>query len=239
MVLRRAALAALLVLGSLPARAATPRLVEDLSYRWRLDGFLGVLVGLFFPNDGEGRLTLERVGEGRFRGELQVTAEKEAKDDFFRYGAEWELPSGRTLKAWSKQHWRGESKSKEADLPEEGVIDVATAIFALRRDPPRVARRLEIWSDGKLYPVLVEPRETESRLLEGRPVHVRHYSIRGERLPDRKVWKGELDLWLADDPEATPVEILVVKKAARVHLELLRREELPGTGTSATAAPPG
>jgi len=234
MALRRAALAALLALTTIPAGAS--ELQETLSYRWRLDGFLGVLAGLFFPNDGEGRLTLERTGDGLYRGELLVTAEQEARGDYFRYGADWEQGSGRTVRAWSKQRWRGETKSKEAEIAEEGVVDVATAIFALRRDPPRFPRRLEIWSDGKLYPVLVEPLETESRRLEGQMVQVRHFTVRAERLPGRKIWRGELELWLADDETATPVEILLVKRAARVRLQLVRREGAASTADEAATA---
>ena len=54
--------------------------------------------------------------------------------------------------------------------------------------------------------------------------------VRPLELPGRRVWKGEMDLWLTDDAAATPVEILVARSAARVRLELV--------GASAVATPP-
>jgi hypothetical protein len=53
-------------------------------------------------------------------------------------------------------------------------------------------------------------------------VRARHYAVRPLVEPGRKVWKGELDLWLAEDAAATPVRILVSRSPARVLLELAR-----------------
>lgn len=237
MAVRRAL--ALTVAIVLAAPAGAQELEEELVYTWRLDGFLGAVVGLFLPNHGEGLLTLERLGEGRRRGELLVTSRAEDTEDFFRYGAEWEVPSGRTLRAWSEQRWRGEEKSKEAEITDEDVIDVATAIFLLRRHPPEATQRLEIWSDGKLYPVRVEPRESEWRIFEGETVRVRHLAVRAEQIPGRRVWKGELDLWLAGDPAATPVEILVARKAARVRLQLVGHRSREKAGETPASGEPG
>jgi hypothetical protein len=235
-VLRALALTVAIVLA---APAGARELEEELVYTWRLDGFLGAVVGLFLPNHGEGLLTLERLDEGRRRGELLITSRAEETEDFFRYGAEWEVASGRTLRAWSRQRWRGEEKSKEAEIEDEDVIDVATAIFLLRSHPPEETQRLEIWSDGKLYPVRVEPRESEWRTFEGETVQVRHLAVRPEQIPGRRVWKGELDLWLAGDAAATPVEILVAKKAARVRLQLIGRRSREKAGESPASGEPG
>jgi hypothetical protein len=86
---------------------------------------------------------------------------------------------------------------------------------------------MEIWSDGRLYPVLVVPHGSARRRLEGREVVVRHYVVRGIERPGRRLWKGGLELWLADDPAATPVEIVVTRSAARVRLELVDPGEIP------------
>jgi Protein of unknown function (DUF3108) len=227
----RTALCGLLLALALgrPVRAAAD---ETLSYTWRLDGFLGALAGLFFPNSGEGRLTLEHLPDGHLKSELRITSERRAEGDYFLYGAEWDPATGTTLKAWSGQRWRGEEKSEEQEVHQSGVIDVATAIYSLRRDPPRAPRQLEIWSDGRLYPVIVFPRGLEQRRLGGSTVAARHYAVRGVDLPGRRQWKGELDLWLALDDAATPVEILVARSAARVHLELVGR-------TAVSARPDG
>jgi hypothetical protein len=210
-----AALAAALLAGAAPARAS-----ERLEYRWKLDGFVGAVAGLFVPSRGEGSLTRETLPNGRWHSELLITSS--ARDgEFFRYGAELEPASLTTVRAWSASRWRGKSKAKEADVEEPGVIDIVSAIQVLREDPPELPRPLEIWSDGRLYPVLVMPHGTTHRHLDGREVPVRHYVVRGIERPGRKFWKGGLELWLADDPAATPVEILVTRSAARVRLELV------------------
>ncbi len=237
MTIRRSAPARLVLLAVLltvpsatllaPARAASPAEDETLRYRWRLDGFLGALAGIFVPNDGDGELTVRHQPGGRLRSELTITAPE--RSDFFRYGAEWEPSTGTTVSAWSSQLWRGEPKSKQAEIGQTGVIDVATAVHALRRAPPSAPRRLEIWSDGKLYPVMVYPRGAEQRRIGGKTIACRHFAIRSINVPGRRAWKGELDLWLADDSFATPVEILVARSSARVRLELVERRVGPAT----------
>jgi hypothetical protein len=225
-------LATLATPGSTSA-AASPR-DETLRYRWRLDGLLGAIAGLFVPSGGDGELTLDRLPGGNLQSELTITAPADAGGDYFRYGAEWEPRTGTTVRAWSSQLWRGEHKSKRAEIGDAGIIDVATAIHALRRDPPAGPRSLEIWSDGKLYPVVVLPRGVEERDIDGRRVRARHYAVRPVELPGRRLWKGEMDLWLADDAAATPVEIMVARSSARVRLLLVERvataDSAPGRG---------
>jgi Protein of unknown function (DUF3108) len=211
-----------LLLSVSPLRAE-----ETLIYRWHLSGFVGVLASIFVPSGGEGKLSVVRLPDGHLQSELVVTSSQSEKGDSFLYGAEWDPVSGRTVRAWSDLVWRGERKSKKDEVDKTGVIDVVSGIYTLRRDPPTVARRLEIWSDGRLYPVLVIPRESETRTLEGREVNVRHLSVRGLSIPDRRLWKGALDLWIADDPAATPVEIMVSRTGAHVRLIFAGREGEP------------
>jgi hypothetical protein len=212
-----AALVTSLALAAAPAAATT----ERLEYRWRLDGFVGALAALFFPSRGEGSLTRETLPNGHWRSELLITSTSNGHD-FFRYGAELEPGSLSTRRAWSSSLWRGESKSKESPVEVAGVIDIVSGIQVLRRDPPTVPREMEIWSDGRLYPVVVEPHGRAHREIDGRDLSVRHFVVRGVERPGRRVWKGGLELWLADDPAATPVEILVTRSAARVRLEITR-----------------
>jgi hypothetical protein len=222
------ALACLLTLA-VPAAAHGD---ERLRYRWSLRGFVGALASLFVPGGGDGQLSLVRGPNGVERGELLVTSTESRSGEYFRYGSEWEGESGRMLRAWSDLFWRGERKSKEESIRADGVIDVVFGIHTLRRDPPEVARRLEIWSDGRLYPVLVVPGERETRRLRGREVGVRRYSVRGLQVPGRRVWRGELELWIADDEEATPVEILVSRRGARVLLQLVEEPHSAEGGNS-------
>ena len=81
-------------------------------------------------------------------------------------------------------------------------------------------RRMEIWSDGKVYPVVVIPQGVEKRTLAGKRIDVLKFSIRGIDVPDRDRWKGRLDLWLARDEASTPVEILISRNLADVRMEL-------------------
>lgn len=193
---------------------------EEFHYRWHLGKLLGVVAGLFLPSHGDGRLTFEPTGNGALRTELLITSEKSDEGEYWRYGSKIDLGSGRTVEAWSSYFWRGEEKSKRGEISGEGVFDVASAIYQLRRNPPEKPRHLEIWSDGKIYPVVVIPLGEEKRSVDGRKIATRHYSVRGIRKTGQRHWKGRFELWLADDAVATPVEIFIERSMAGVRLEL-------------------
>jgi len=214
---RWAAISLLLPLLAPPAPAAA---TETLHYRWSIDGFAGVIASIFMPTQGEGVLTVEERSPTLARSELEVTSPESKSGEFFRYGAEWERPGGRTLRAWSEQFWQGEKKQKQSEIGDIGVIDIVSGIDLLRRHRPVSQKRLEIWSDGKRYPVIVLPRGRAIRHIAGHDVKTHHLSVRGLSIPDRRFWKGALDLWLADDSAATPVEIMVSRSGAHVRLTL-------------------
>jgi hypothetical protein len=198
-----------------------PRADEEFQYRWQLRNFLGTLAGLFLPNRGEGSLTFKKDGNGHLRSELFITSDAAKQGEYFRYGSEVDTRTLQPIRAWSAYSWRGETKSKNADVSQDGVLDIASGIYAIRQDPPQKSRRMEIWSDGKIYPVVVIPDGIETRTLkDGKKVQVQKFSIRGIDVPDRRRWKGRLDLWLTRDEAATPVEILISRNLADVHLEL-------------------
>jgi hypothetical protein len=211
---------ALLLQGGRPGAAAGPA-DEEFRYRWRLRNFVGAVAGLFLPNEGEGSLTFTRLDNGNLRSELTITSPKSQRGEYFRYGAEIDPGRLQTLKAWSSYSWRGEAKSKTEEIARGGVLDVASGIYAIRQDPPKTSRRMEIWSDGKVYPVVVIPRGMERREVGDRKILARHYSIRGVDIRGQRRWKGKLDLWLANDPAASPVEISISRNLADVRLELL------------------
>jgi hypothetical protein len=192
---------------------------EEFQYRWQLRNLVGAVAGIFLPNRGEGSLTF-RKANGHVRSELTITSDASREGEYFRYGSEIDSRTLEPIRAWSSYSWRGESKSKSEEIAARGVLDVAAGIYAIRQDPPARSRRMEIWSDGKIYPVVVIPRETKARTLSGTRIQARHYQIRGVELPGRRKWKGKLDLWLANDPAATPVEIVISRNLADVHMEL-------------------
>jgi hypothetical protein len=208
------------LMGAPGVFAQAKPLEEAFQYRWQLRNFIGSLAGLFLPNQGEGSLTFKRDGNGRLMSELTITSTS-AQGEYFRYGSEVDTRTLQPIRAWSAYSWRGETKTKSAPIEQEGVLDVASGIYSIRQDPPDKARRMEIWSDGKIYPVVVIPLGNESRKMrDGKKVAVRHYSIRGIDVPGRRKWKGKLDLWLTRDAVATPVEILISRNLADVHMEL-------------------
>ncbi len=215
-----AAVLALLTAGT--TAIAQPRgQNEEFQYRWQLGNFLGSIAGLFLPNHGDGSLTFKPVGDGHLRSELTITSNAARQGEYFRYGSEIDTRTLRPIKAWSSYSWRGETKSKEEPIEQAGVLDIASGIYSIRQDPPTQSRRMEIWSDGKVYPVVVVPLGLDRRRsASGKLAPLRHFSIRGVDLPDRDRWKGKLDLWLSRDEAATPVEILLSRNLADVHLEL-------------------
>jgi hypothetical protein len=194
---------------------------EEFHYQWQLRNLLGTIAGLFLPNHGEGFLTFKSMPNGHLQSELTITSSAARQGEYFRYGSEMDTRTLHPIRAWSSYSWRGETKSKSSPIEQAGVLDIASGIYSIRQSPPDKPRRMEIWSDGKIYPVVVIPLGVESRKLQGgRKVDVRHFSIRGIDVPDRERWKGKLDLWLARDEASTPVEILLSRNLADVHLEL-------------------
>lgn len=221
---RRFVLAAALAALLLPARAGfsqAARADEQFRYRWQLRNFVGSIAGLFLPNQGEGELTFKRQN-GHLKSELLITSSASKNGEYFRYGSMMDVRTLQPIRAWSAYSWRGESKEKTSEIETDGVLDVASGIYAIRNDPPTRTRRMEIWSDGKVYPVVVIPLGSDRRKIgtKNAKVDTRHYSIRGVDVPGRRKWKGKLDLWLAKDEAATPVEILISRNLADVHLEL-------------------
>jgi hypothetical protein len=220
---RRFVLAAALAALLLPARAgfSQTRPDEEFRYRWQLRNFVGSIAGLFLPNQGEGELTFKRQN-GQLKSELLITSSASKAGEYFRYGSMMDVRTLQPIRAWSAYSWRGESKEKTSEIETEGVLDVASGIYAIRNDPPTHTRRMEIWSDGKIYPVVVIPLGSDRRKIgtKNAKIDTRHYSIRGIDIPGRRKWKGKLDLWLAKDAVATPVEILISRNLADVHLEL-------------------
>lgn len=219
-ILKSAAAALVLLALLVPAARAEAGEDERFVYRWELKKLAALVGGILVPGQGEGLLTFERRGDDRLLSELLITSEHSDEGEFWRYGAEIDRRAGRTLKAWSSYLWRGESKSESAEIDQRGVIDIASGIFQIRRDLPEEPVRMRIWSDGKIYPVLVVPKGETTRTVPGARVEARHYRIQGLDLPGERKWKGHMDLWLAKDADNTPIEIRFDRSLVGVHLKL-------------------
>lgn len=212
----------LLLLGALLGPSATLRADETLHYRWKVEGFFGALAGLFFPSHGDASLIQSTLDSGNLQSSLLITSDEVKDRSYFSYEAEIEPATGRTVTARSSQLWQGKQKNKSSPLLEAGTVDIASAIHLLRLTLPTTSQEMEIWSDGKLYPVRVEPAGPETRKIGSRSVETLHFRIRPLVRPERRVWKGELDLWFARDPQSTPVQMLVARSPARLRLDLVQ-----------------
>ncbi len=213
------AAAALLIAGRASGTQTQP-IDEDFRYHWELRNFIGRIASAFLPGKGDGSLVFKTDPNGRLRSELTITSPDSERGDYFRYGSEVEALTLRPIRAWSSYHWRGKTKSKNESVERPGVLDIAAGIYSIRRDPPKTTRRIEIWSDGKTYPVEIVPQGIEQRVVSGRRVNARHFLIRGFDAPDQRRWKGRLELWLSADSTAKPLEIMISRNLADVRLEL-------------------
>jgi hypothetical protein len=192
---------------------------EAFHYRWELNNVLGLLAGLVFPRHGKGDLSFKPDKSGTMRSELVISSPGNT-DAYWRYGSEIDTHSFQPLRAWSAYLWRGKLRSKTREITQKGVFDLVSAIYSLRRDPPRTTQVRDIWTDGDVYPVDVEPRGVEHRDIGGRWMNATHFALRPVDLPGRLRWKGKVDLWYALDATSTPVEIDIARSLADLRLEL-------------------
>jgi len=216
-----ASLACVLLL-LLPGSRAVAQLGEDedFHYHWRLGNVVGTILGLFFPQQGDGELAFKLQKDGHLRGELLITSPESKQGEYWRYGSEIDPRTLQPIRGWSTFFWRGRSKSTSDEIEQKGVFDISCAIYTIRHEPFQKPRDMEIWSDGKIYPVTVLPMGDEVRTIAHRKVETRHYAIRGRDLPERRKWTAKVDFWLAKDQAATPVEIQISRRLADVRLEL-------------------
>jgi hypothetical protein len=184
---------------------------EELRYEWQVSG----IARLLLPAGGDGLLTTT-TANGVIRTELLITTA--GTDDFFRYGSSLDHAGGDLVSAWSAYRFGKKEKSRDQQVDVPGVIDVASGILFLRREKPLQNQFMTIWSDGRLYPVVIEHRGLDN--LDGDRVG-RHYTVRGRNLVGERHWKGSLDLWLALDAAATPLQIEVARSFSKVELRLV------------------
>ena len=142
------AAASLLLAGTLvwPVGAS-----EELRYEWQVSG----IARLLLPSAGDGLLTTT-IADGVVRTELLITSE--GTDDFFRYGSSLDHAGGQLVSAWSSYRFGKKEKSRNQPVDVLGVIDIASGILHLRREKPEQDQFMTIWSDGRLYPVVIEHR---------------------------------------------------------------------------------
>jgi len=201
---------------------STPRVpdVESLHYRWRLGGLVGSLAAIFLPDEGRGLMTIQPSADGELTTELLITSQDSKKGEFWRYGSEIDAGTGYALDAWSSYKWRNKERDRRDRVTEPRVYDMVAAIYAIRRRLPQSTEKLRVWSDGKIYPVEVLLRGVEKRQVGGVEVDTVHYTVQGDKAAEGRYWKGTIELWLARDGAATPVELHIERSLAALRLHL-------------------
>lgn len=193
---------------------------EELAYDWRLGGFVGAMAGLFLPNKGTGVMSVEPAGDDMLKTELLITSPEAKADEYWRYGSRITAQGGYAREAWNSYQWRDKEEHERAEVEEPRVRDIVAGIYQIRRELPEEPQQMRIWSDGKIYPVVVIPKGVDTVKVNGERVRTLRFSVRGYRAPGQRLWKGSLELWLARDSAATPVRMHIERSLANLRLHL-------------------
>jgi hypothetical protein len=209
-----------------PRRAAADALRMDGEvYRmhWKLGGFLGALAGLFVPNSGDALLTFVPREPDRREVQVLITAPKR-EGEFFVYGAQIDERTASTKEVWSAYVFRDSGRERQQVVDGARVIDFASAIYHLRRNPPSEPVRLTIWNQGRTYPVEVVPLKPQRRKISGTVTEVRGYAVRGVKIDDRPAFKEDFTLYFSRDDDATPLEIRGKRGWIKLRIQLVEEE---------------
>lgn len=192
-----------------PAPCAPVEAPEVLRYDWRLQGLHGFLARLLrvLPSSGEASMSQTRCDDGRRRFEFRATSPAAEAGEYWAYVSETDAEGHYTVRVEETQIYRGKERRKEK-TPDPEVVDVLTGLQLIRREPPESPRMLVVWSDGKVYPVVVVPRGAGGRGDGEGSERTRHYAIRGVREAGSRMWKAEAEIWLSEGDPGVPVEIL-------------------------------
>ena len=212
-----------------PVRAASTaqsRGGEVLRLQWKLAGFLGTILGLFVPSEGDALLTFVPHDGDRTEIEILVTAPKR-EGEYFLYGAAIDENTGSTRQVWDSYAFRDSRKDREQEIEDQAVIDYASAIYHLRWHPPTETARMTIWNHGRTYPVEVRPLEGETRKVHGKKLQVRGYVIQGVELDGKTSFDDKYFVYFARDEHSTPIEIAGKRGLVRVRIQLVESTGLP------------
>jgi hypothetical protein len=241
-------LAAMLAGSSVAAVPVAPTPVtENFRYTWRLRGGLAWIASVRFPTSGEGHLTTvyHRTANPTVDTELKITAEE--TEGFYLYQSQIDDKSIKTLMTYHGYSWGEKSRHertffdyvkrlarirKETSddgvehrvkaIPPREMKDVLTGIYYLRQKAMTLKApvAMEIFSDGKLYPVMFRPEGFEEMTVAGKGVQTRTYRITAAPGAERK-WPGGVRVWLTTDERHVPVRIEIHRSFATLRLDLI------------------
>jgi len=217
---------------------------EELHYSWRLKGPLSWFAGLRFPTSGKGFLKTAEPEANVLDTELRISAASR-RDGFYVYQSQMEEQGARTLMTYHGYAWRDKRRSertlfdyvrriarirkenterienKEKAIPQGSVRDMLTGIYFLRQNAEQITQPLtsEIYSEGKLYPVLFRPLGEERLTIKGHQKDTWKFEITAAGGTEKK-WPGGVRVWLSKDEKRTPLRIEIRRDLAALQLDL-------------------
>lgn len=220
---------------------------EEVLYTWRLRGALSWVAGIAFPTSGRAELlTVQKPGTGRVNAELMIKGSG-SRPDYYRYESEIDQKSIRTLMTFHGYSWGKKEKeertlldygrsvsttvkkSSKTDqirteteaIPDRDLRDILTGIYFLRKNAKSIVKpiRTDIYSDGKLYPVVYQPLGKMNREIGGKTTETVGFEITA-RPGDEKKWPGGVEVWLTTDEHAIPVRIVINQTFASMELDM-------------------
>ena len=220
---------------------------EEVLYTWRLRGALAWIAGIAFPTSGTAELTTTRnASTSRIDTDLLIKGPG-SRPDYYSYGSEIETNTIRTVMSshaysWGKKEKEertlldyrrqirttvkkssktDEVRTKTESIPARDLRDILTGIYYLRVHADAIVEPIatEIYSDGKLYPVMYQPLGTMKRKIGGRLVETVGFEI-SARPGDENKWPGGVEVWVTTDARALPVKIVINQTFASMELDV-------------------
>lgn len=237
-------LAASMAVAAPPVRFQTEG-TEQFRYTWRLRGGLAWIASVRFPTSGEGQLTTtyRRDTHPIIETELRITSK--GADGFYLYQSQIDETELKTLMTYHGYSWGEKTRQertffdyvkrlarirkqtsaglehKVKKIPPREMHDVLTGIYFLRQNAGTISAPVqsEIFSDGKLYPVVYKPTGKETLTVAGNSTPTISYQITAAPGAEKK-WPGGVRVWLSDDARRVPVRIEIQRSFATLRLDV-------------------
>jgi len=106
------------------------------------------------------------------------------------------------------------------ELQDASLRDVLTAIYFLREHASEIRGPLTttIFSDGKQYPVILQPADRVTFTMSGQKFTGLGFEIIGA--PGGRKWPGGVRVWISDDARRIPFRIEISESIASMQLDL-------------------
>jgi hypothetical protein len=250
---------AMTAVGAAPLAAADSKIPvegEQLNYSWKLLGAFGWIAGLKFPNSGRGELrTYAEPGNQSVNSRLFITG-ADRDDGYYLYQSQMARDGQRTLVSYHGYSF-GDKQRKEQTffdyvkrlarihkettgspaeyrvkkIPDDSMQDILTGIFFLRQNAASITTTLrsDIYSDGKIYPVVFRPLGMGTIERHRVTIPVQRFLITAAPGSQDR-WPGGVKVFLSPDSRHIPLRLELQKSLATLRLDLTSAE-----GTSVAA----